>query len=104
MLERYSWRHDSIWHIISSSMKTSDNVGLFVGLPTHIVAILSISIVVLVTLLFSNIVILNRCKKPLVIFELSAPFEMNILSTNKRKIERYQKRNIYIYIYIYIWH
>ncbi len=91
MLERYSWRHDSILRAIVSRIEISRDIEMFADLPTHMAGISTIPADILVTSLRPDMIILNRVEKNMTIFELSVPFETNILATHSRKQEKYEK-------------
>ena len=91
MLERYGWRHDSILRAIFLAVSANKRNEIYVDLPTHLVGISTIPTDIMITALRPDLVIVDRPKKNIVLFELSVPFEINIIDTHSRKVERYEK-------------
>ena len=89
MLDRYTWRHNSILKYILSIVVTepdslySDLTGMMTGCST-------VPTDVLVTSQKPDLVVVNRIDKKLTLLELSVPFEQNIDSTHQYKIDRYR--------------
>ncbi len=88
MLERYTWRHNSVLNYIISLVQIesetmySDLAGMMTGcstIPTDVV----------ITSQRPDLVIVNRAEKKITLLELSIPFEQNIETTHQYKTDRY---------------
>jgi hypothetical protein len=91
LLERYTWRHNSILSCLYKTIK--DNISppleIFADLPGHHPGNTTIPPDILPTSLKPDMVLLNRPDKTIILFELSVPFETNIEPTHNIKIDRY---------------
>ena len=88
---RYTWRHNSILHSIFTFLKDNNplSLELFSDLPGCMEGISTVPTDIVVTTQKPDIVIVDRENKNVVIFELTVPFDTNIQSAHKRKLDRY---------------
>ena len=90
MLERYKWRHDSILNFLADQFNTNDKFAAYIDLPGKLNGISTIPTSILVTTLRPDAVFINNIDNVCIIFELSIPFECNILNTHRRKSGKYE--------------
>lgn len=92
MLDRYTWRHDSILSCLYSNFKEHllPNFELLADLPGKHAGITTIPIDVIITSQRPDIVFIDKPSKLIILVELSIPFELNIEATHQRKVERYK--------------
>ena len=92
MLERYTWRHNSILSYMYNTIKgsVSDEINIYVDLPFQHEGASTIPLHIAITKQKPDLVVINNTQKHITIMELSVPFESNIDSTHNRKVERYQ--------------
>ena len=95
MLDRYSWRHDSILNFMYTTIKdklqSDNNVTVFADLPFAHEGNTTLPIDIIITAQKPDLVIIDRNKRNIILFELSVPFELNIDSTHELKVNRYSK-------------
>ena len=95
MLERYLWRHNSIINYLYDYIMNSDpnmkNLQVSADIPGLHQGNTTVPVDVTITTLKPDMVLFNKEKKEVSLFELSVPFETNIETTHKIKVERYKK-------------
>ncbi len=90
LLERYTWRHNSILNFIINIVSCNDHEAIYSDLAGMMTGCSTVPVDITVTAQKPDLVIVNRHDKTVTILELSVPFELNIESTHQRKINRYQ--------------
>ena len=89
--ERYNYRHDSILnymlHVLELALR--DDIELFVDIPGHTNNGGTIPCDIVPTAERPDIVIIDRSVKKIVLGELTASFEPNMMGARKRKVEKY---------------
>ena len=90
---RTKWRHDSVLsHMVSEMVKgKEENITIYADLPDYQINGGSIPADIQTTAQRPDIVVINRIKKHITLFELSVSFEKNSESANLRKISRYRE-------------
>ena len=88
---RFKWRHDSVLSYIADHIKTNkpDEVTVYADLPEQSINGGTIPADIVTTGQIPDIVIINRAKKKITLFELAISFEENIETANKRKSLKY---------------
>ena len=93
MLDRYTWRHNSVLNGIISFLKNDlpQSVCLYSDLPGMMKGASTIPLDILVTPLKPDIVIQDKSAKCLYILELTVCFEINQESAHERKEDKYRQ-------------
>jgi len=93
MLDRYTWRHNSILKSITDMILPAlpDGYSLFSDLPGLMKGASTIPINVIVTKQKPDLVILNENQLSIIILELTVPYELNQLESHERKMTKYSE-------------
>ena len=93
----YTWRHDNILNYIAKVITNNlkDGITIFVDIPEYNINGGTIPPSVVVTSQKPDIVIIDSKTTPSTVwlYELTAPFETNIDSSNSYKRDKYQSFN-----------
>ena len=89
--KRFTWRHDSVLSYMKSEMDKGkpDNITIYTDIPGHSINGGTIPADILTTLQRPDIVIIDRSKKQISLFELTVSFEKNADAANARKTLSY---------------
>ena len=91
LLERYTWRHNSILRAFINRIKPTDtSFKLYADIEGYTIAGGSIPPHILATNQRPDIVLVWDSSKEIVIIELTVPFETNIAAAHQRKEDRYE--------------
>ena len=90
LMERYTWRHNSILSFIISQITPDGTDSVYSDLAGMMTGCSTIPTDVTITSQRPDLVVVNRQNKTVTILELSVPFELNVESTHARKVDRYQ--------------
>ena len=93
MLERYTWRHNSVLNYISETIKSiAPEIILYTDLPgQEYPGGGTIPVDFIITNLRPDLCIVDHDNKSLTIVELTIPFEMNITNAHKYKEQKYTR-------------
>ena len=92
MLDRYTWRHDSILRELFNQLEsTDDEYQIYIDIEGLNIAGGTIHPNITPTTQRPDLIIVWPTSKQIAIVELTIPFELNATKAHKRKQERYEK-------------